>query len=130
MRANVRSPSPKFSTAMANLVDQAQHLATNLEQTAAGNSSRDPREDVPPPIFKKGVLQIEDISPGMELKGTVLNVVPFGGKSGGQPFHSTKPSGVLSIKPANLLCGESALYAAVLPNPLAWSANTACPKGI
>ncbi len=39
---------------------------------------RDPREDVPPPIFKKGVLKLEDISPGMELKGTVLNVVPFG----------------------------------------------------
>jgi uncharacterized protein len=39
---------------------------------------RDPREDLPPPIFKKGVLRLEDITPGMELKGTVLNVVPFG----------------------------------------------------
>ena len=39
---------------------------------------RDPREDLPPPIFKKGVLKLEDITPGMELKGTVLNVVPFG----------------------------------------------------
>jgi uncharacterized protein len=39
---------------------------------------RDPREDLPPPIFKKGVLKLEDIHPGMELKGTVLNVVPFG----------------------------------------------------
>ena len=45
---------------------------------ALAKPGRDPREDVPPPIFKKGVLQIEDISPGMELKGTVLNVVPFG----------------------------------------------------
>jgi uncharacterized protein len=39
---------------------------------------RDPREDLPPPIFKKGVLKIEDLQPSMELKGTVLNVVDFG----------------------------------------------------
>src|SRR5262249_33100108 len=39
---------------------------------------RDPREEVPPPIFKKGILKIEDLQPGMELKGTVLNVVDFG----------------------------------------------------
>ncbi|AMV27330.1 30S ribosomal protein S1 [Gemmata sp. SH-PL17] len=39
---------------------------------------RDPREDLPPPIFKTGVLRLEDITQGMELKGTVLNVVPFG----------------------------------------------------
>ena len=30
------------------------------------------------PIFKKGVLKLEDLQPGMELKGTVLNVVDFG----------------------------------------------------
>jgi uncharacterized protein len=45
---------------------------------ALARPGRDPREDLPPPIFKKGVLKIEDITPGMELKGTVLNVVPFG----------------------------------------------------
>ena len=45
---------------------------------AIARPGRDPREDLPPPIFKKGVLRLEDISPGMELKGTVLNVVPFG----------------------------------------------------
>jgi uncharacterized protein len=45
---------------------------------ALAKPGRDPREDVPPPIFKKGVLRLEDISPQMELKGTVLNVVPFG----------------------------------------------------
>lgn len=39
---------------------------------------RDPREDLPKPIFKRGVLKLEDLSPGMELKGTVLNVVDFG----------------------------------------------------
>src|SRR4029077_12624820 len=39
---------------------------------------RDPREDLPKPIFKKGVLKLEDLQSGMELKGTVLNVVDFG----------------------------------------------------
>jgi uncharacterized protein len=39
---------------------------------------RDPREDLPAPVFKRGVLKLEDLSPGMELTGTVLNVVDFG----------------------------------------------------
>ncbi len=39
---------------------------------------RDPREDLPPPIFKKDILKLEDLTPGMELTGTVLNVVDFG----------------------------------------------------
>lgn len=39
---------------------------------------RDPREDLPPPIFKKGILRAEDLQEGMELTGTVLNVVDFG----------------------------------------------------
>jgi uncharacterized protein len=39
---------------------------------------RDPRDDLPAPIFKKGILKLEDLQPGMELKGTVLNVVDFG----------------------------------------------------
>jgi protein Tex len=39
---------------------------------------RDPRDDLPPPIFKRGVLKLDDLSPGMELTGTVLNVVDFG----------------------------------------------------
>ena len=39
---------------------------------------RDPREDLPPPVFKQGVLKLEDLTPGMELTGTILNVVDFG----------------------------------------------------
>jgi uncharacterized protein len=39
---------------------------------------RDPRADSPPPIFRRDVLKIEDMKVGMELKGTVLNVVDFG----------------------------------------------------
>ncbi len=39
---------------------------------------RDPREDLPKPFFKKGVLKLEDLEVGMELLGSVLNVVDFG----------------------------------------------------
>jgi uncharacterized protein len=39
---------------------------------------RDPREDMAPPILRSDVLTIEDLSVGMELKGTVRNVVDFG----------------------------------------------------
>jgi uncharacterized protein len=39
---------------------------------------RDPREDLPPPVFKQGIIKLEDLAPGMELTGTVLNVVDFG----------------------------------------------------
>ncbi|MCC6417183.1 MAG: RNA-binding transcriptional accessory protein [Gemmataceae bacterium] len=45
---------------------------------ALARPGRDPREDLPPPIFRKGILKLEDLTPGMELKGTVLNVVDFG----------------------------------------------------
>ena len=40
--------------------------------------SRDPREDMPAPILKSDVLDITDLKPGMELKGTVRNIVDFG----------------------------------------------------
>lgn len=39
---------------------------------------RDPREELPPVVFRTDVLQIEDLKPGMELKGTVRNVIDFG----------------------------------------------------
>ena len=39
---------------------------------------RDPREDLPAPVFKHGAIKLEDLTPGMELSGTVLNVVDFG----------------------------------------------------
>jgi uncharacterized protein len=39
---------------------------------------RDPRDELPPPIFHTDVLQIEDLKPGMELQGTVRNVIDFG----------------------------------------------------
>lgn len=39
---------------------------------------RDPRDDLPRPLLKKDVLKLEDLQAGMELQGTVRNVVDFG----------------------------------------------------
>src|SRR5699024_8996299 len=40
--------------------------------------SRDLRDDFPQPILKQKVLSMEDLEQGMELEGTVRNVVDFG----------------------------------------------------
>jgi len=39
---------------------------------------RDPREALPPPVFKRGILKLEDLTPRMQLPGTVLNVEDVG----------------------------------------------------
>ena len=39
---------------------------------------RDPRDELPPPLLRADVLSIEDLKPGMELTGTVRNVIDFG----------------------------------------------------
>ncbi|BCB02107.1 Tex family protein [Bacillus sp. KH172YL63] len=39
---------------------------------------RDPRDEFPKPLLKKDVLKLEDLTEGMELQGTVRNVVDFG----------------------------------------------------
>ncbi|MDU2265175.1 Tex family protein [Clostridium celatum] len=39
---------------------------------------RDPREDMPKPILKTGVIDLKDLTPGMALLGTVRNVSDFG----------------------------------------------------
>jgi uncharacterized protein len=40
--------------------------------------TRDPRDDLPRPIFRRGIVKLDDLQPGMDLAGTVLNVVDFG----------------------------------------------------
>jgi len=39
---------------------------------------RDPRDELPPPILRKDILEMKDLKPGMELTGTVRNVIDFG----------------------------------------------------
>ena len=39
---------------------------------------RDPRDELPAPVLRKDVLEMKDLKPGMELTGTVRNVIDFG----------------------------------------------------
>ena len=39
---------------------------------------RDPRDELPPPILRTDVMEAKDLKPGMELQGTVRNVIDFG----------------------------------------------------
>ncbi|MCI8382311.1 MAG: RNA-binding transcriptional accessory protein [Lachnospiraceae bacterium] len=50
-----------------------QDIVKELEKPA-----RDPREDMPAPILRSDVMDLEDLKPGMILKGTVRNIVDFG----------------------------------------------------
>jgi uncharacterized protein len=74
LREKLRSLSPE--EVAARLAVGVPTVRDILE--ALGRPGRDPREDLPKPIFRKGILRLEDLQPGMELKGTVLNVVDFG----------------------------------------------------
>ena len=39
---------------------------------------RDPRDELPPPLLRSDVLEMKDLKPGMEITGTVRNVIDFG----------------------------------------------------
>ena len=39
---------------------------------------RDPRDELPPPMLRTDIMSMEDLKPGMEMTGTVRNVIDFG----------------------------------------------------
>ncbi|MBP3486207.1 MAG: helix-hairpin-helix domain-containing protein, partial [Oscillospiraceae bacterium] len=78
-----------------NLADLPRRLAAYGEEKAAAECGvgiptlrdvtaelmkpgRDIREDLPKPILRTDVLEIKDLKPGMQLTGTVRNVIDFG----------------------------------------------------
>jgi uncharacterized protein len=66
-----------------SLDEKAEHLnlgIPTLKDIVEGLSDpgRDPREDMAKPLLKKDVLKLEDLQQGMEMEGTVRNVVDFG----------------------------------------------------
>ena len=54
--------------------------APTLRDIAAelAKPGRDPRDELPPPLLRTDVMGLEDLKPGMELDGTVRNVIDFG----------------------------------------------------
>ncbi|MCA9945558.1 MAG: RNA-binding transcriptional accessory protein [Anaerolineales bacterium] len=85
-RLNPSTPPTERATALEKLPpvpELARQLKTGeptlndiLEQLV--RPGRDPREDLPKPILRSDVLSLSDLKPGMQLKGTVRNVVDFG----------------------------------------------------
>ncbi|QGT98673.1 Transcription accessory protein (S1 RNA-binding domain) [Candidatus Syntrophocurvum alkaliphilum] len=68
-KLNVKEVAEKLEAGVPTLTD----IIENLQRPG-----RDPRDELPKPIFRTDVLTIEDLKPGMILKGTVANVVDFG----------------------------------------------------
>jgi len=82
----------KKGSAMADLPEklEAYGLAKAAEVCGVGEPTladiarelakpgRDPRDELPAPILRKDVLEMKDLKPGMELTGTVRNVIDFG----------------------------------------------------
>ena len=69
LNINLEEYSKKLNTDIYTLEDIVKSLISPL---------RDPRDDMPQPILKSDVLNIEDLNIGMKLQGTVRNVVDFG----------------------------------------------------
>ena len=69
--------------AKVNVKQMAEQLAVG-EPTlrdiiaALQKPGRDPREELDPPLLRSDVLSMDDLQAGMELMGTVRNVVDFG----------------------------------------------------
>ncbi len=54
-------------------------LPTLLDMAdALEKPGRDPRDELPAPLLRTDILSLEDLKPGMELTGTVRNVIDFG----------------------------------------------------
>ncbi|MBP88653.1 MAG: RNA-binding transcriptional accessory protein [Planctomycetaceae bacterium] len=63
--------------ALAQELDVGELLLKDI-LSALRRPGRDPREDLPAPAFRSGIMKLDDVEPGMELSGTVINVVDFG----------------------------------------------------
>ncbi len=65
---------------IANLAAKLQVGEPTLEDIIAElqHPGRDPRDELPAPLLRTDILGIESLTPGMELTGTVRNVVDFG----------------------------------------------------
>ncbi|MGN0793562.1 MAG: Tex family protein [Aristaeellaceae bacterium] len=65
---------------IANLAGELEVGEPTLRDIVAelNKPGRDPRDELPKPILRSDVMHMEDLQPGMELKGTVRNVTDFG----------------------------------------------------
>jgi protein Tex len=82
-KSDLGTPALKEALAKINIEQTADELGIGkltLKDIidALVRPERDPRDELPAPLLKKDVLKLEDLKAGMELQGTVRNVVDFG----------------------------------------------------
>lgn len=80
---DVGSNDLRSKLAKINIEEMAQVLNAGVPTLkdivdALMRPGRDPRDDLPKPILRTDVLDLADLKPGLELQGTVRNVVDFG----------------------------------------------------
>ncbi|MGX7198461.1 Tex family protein [Enterococcus nangangensis] len=87
---NLNLPAKALGTAAMNTALSAVDIPAMAEELSIGEATladiiqqlqkpgRDIRDDLPQPLLKKDILKLEDLAAGMELEGTVRNVVDFG----------------------------------------------------
>jgi uncharacterized protein len=83
VRGNGKLLREKLKAVKKTLADLAQECGIGLPTlediiAAMEKPDRDPRDEMPKPIFRQDILKMEDLKEGMILKGTVRNVVDFG----------------------------------------------------
>ncbi|ADB14748.1 RNA binding S1 domain protein [Pirellula staleyi DSM 6068] len=62
---------------LAEELQIGQHLLEDILATLK-KPGLDPRDSLSAPLLRRGIMKLEDLEPGMELSGSVLNVVDFG----------------------------------------------------
>jgi len=80
---DIGSPICQLKAGMVDRVDLAKKLGANPLTVhdlldAIASPQRDVRDNYPQPLLKSELLKLEDLKTGMELQGTVRNVVDFG----------------------------------------------------
>lgn len=75
-KTDLQMPPARIKEMAAALAVGEPTLKDILDELA--KPGRDPRDDLPRPVFKKEILNLEDLSEGMELQGVIRNVVDFG----------------------------------------------------
>lgn len=68
-RNSIREISEKIGIGIPTIIDITKELS---------KPGRDPRDELPAPMLRSDILDIKDLKEGMELKGTVRNVIDFG----------------------------------------------------
>ncbi|MHA1226343.1 MAG: Tex family protein, partial [Candidatus Hodarchaeales archaeon] len=76
LQRQLRLLNPNWAAKQLGKEDRIETIKDIIETLQ--NPFRDPREDFDKPLLKSEVLSIEDINVGMEVEGTITNVVDFG----------------------------------------------------